>query len=129
MKRWLILILLVTTLAIPAPGCGAYTYTDSEQTIQVWVGNEFIIALGANPTTGYGWQESYDTAMLELVERKYVAEETDEELAGAGGIEYFRFRALERGETQITLDYQRSREETVIEQRVFTVTIHDNDLN
>ena len=58
-----------------------------------------------------------------------VAEETDEELVGAGGIEYFRFRALERGETQITLDYQRSGEETGTEQRVFNVTIYDNDLN
>ena len=54
-------------------GCvgGVKTYTDSGQTIEIDVDQQFVIALGSNPTTGYGWQVDYDKSMLELVESKY----------------------------------------------------------
>ncbi len=125
MKRLFTLVLLVLMLAILVPGCGGgvETYTDSGQAITVKVGQEFIIALGSNLTTGYGWQESYDPVMLKLVEKKYVPDETEEELVGAGGVEYFRFRALKPGSTRITLDYQRPWEGVSAEQKVFAVNI------
>lgn len=125
MKRLVTLASLVVILAILVPACGGSveTYTDSGQAITVKVGQEFVIALGSNLTTGYSWQESYDTLMLKLVEKKYVSDETEEELVGAGGVEYFRFRALKQGNTQITLDYQRPWEGTSEDQKVFTVNI------
>jgi len=65
------------------------TYTDSGQAINIGVNQEFVIALGSNPTTGYGWQESYDETMLRLVEKKYKpGEEAEEGAVGAGGVEY-----------------------------------------
>lgn len=131
MKKLLIIdaaALLVAVLIICLlSGCvGVETYTDSGQTIDIGVGQQFVIALGSNPTTGYGWQESYDETMLELVggEPTYEAEETDEDIVGAGGVEYFRFQALEKGETTITLVYRQPWEGGGIgETKVFTINI------
>jgi len=39
-------------------------YGDPAQTIEVKVGQEFIIALDENPTTGYAWQEEFDDSFL-----------------------------------------------------------------
>jgi len=100
------------------------TYTDSGQTIDIGVGQQFVIALGSNLTTGYSWQESYDETMLELVKWNY-EEEPEEGVVGAGGVEYFRFKALEEGETEITLTYKQTWEEPTPQDltKVFTVNI------
>jgi inhibitor of cysteine peptidase len=116
-------VLIICLLA----GCvEVKTYTDSGQTIDIGAGQQFVIALGSNPTTGYSWQESYDETMLELVggEPTYEAEETDEDIVGAGGVEYFRFKALKEGETEITLTYKQPWAGGGIgETKVFTVNI------
>jgi len=123
------LLILVAVVAISlAAGCvgGVKTYTDSGQTIDIGVNQEFVIALGSNPTTGYGWQESYEENILELVEKTYkLGEEAEQGLVGAGGVEYFRFKALNTGETEITLVYKRPWEEPTPQDvtKVFTVNI------
>jgi inhibitor of cysteine peptidase len=125
MKRaWLLVAVLILVLVA---GCTVVeTYDDEGQEIDIDVGKEFVIALGSNPTTGYSWQADFDEAMLELVsgEPTYEADETDEPVMGAGGVEYFRFLALEVGETEITLTYERPWEDgDPVETKVFTVTI------
>jgi len=124
-KKLLICGVLVSALMVSLLACcgGVQTYTDSSQTIDIGVNQEFVIALDSNPTTGYGWQESYDENMFELVEKTY--EEAEQDLVGAGGVEYFRFKALETGETEITLVYTREWEEPTPEDitEVFTVSI------
>ena len=124
MKRLLILVTVSVLTVCSVTGCvgEVKTYTDSGQTIDIGVGQEFVIALGSNRTTGYGWQESYDESMLRLVEKTY-EEETEEDVVGAGGIEYFRFRTLEAGETEVTLTYKRAAEEEFYEQKIFTINI------
>ena len=123
------LLILVAVVAISlAAGCvgGVKTYTDSGHTIDIGVNQEFVIALGSNPTTGYGWQESYDENILELVEKTYkLGKEAEQGLVGAGGVEYFRFKALNTGETEITLVYKRPWEEPTPQDvtKVFTVNI------
>jgi len=123
--RLLILVTVAVLTICSVAGCvgEVKTYTDSGQTIDIGVGQEFVIALGSNRTTGYGWQESYDENMLRLVEKTY-EEETEEDVVGAGGIEYFRFRTLEAGETEITLVYKQPWEGGGIgETKVFTINI------
>ena len=109
MKRLLILVAVVVTCLVA--GC---------------VGQIFVIAIGSNPTTGYSWQESYDENMLELVEKTYEpGKEIKQGMVGAGGVEYFRFKAVKRGETEITLVYKRPWEEPTPQDvtKVFTVSI------
>ena len=126
MKKLLILVAVVVAATSLVMGCvgEVNTYTDSGQTISIGVNQEFIIALGSNPTTGYGWQASYDKAMLKMDEKTYEQSETAEEgMVGAGGIEYFPFKALKKGRTEITMTYKREWEEEGIDQKVFTVNI------
>ena len=122
MKKLLILMLIAAALTVAGCIGVAETYTDPGQTVDIGINQEFVIALGSNPTTGYSWQESHDQTMLELLEKSY-REEAKEGVVGAGGIEYFRFKALKAGETEITLTYQRPWEEEVLDQKVFTVEI------
>lgn len=127
MKRVLILVaVVVLTLGLVAGCVGVKTYKDVGENIDISVGQEFIIALGSNPTTGYSWQASYDETMLELVggESTYEPEETDEKVVGAGGTEFFRFKALAAGEIEITMTYAQHWEGgNVGETKVFTGTI------
>ena len=123
MKRFLVLVL--TLIVCFMAGCygGAKTYTDESKTITVGVEQEFVIALDSNPTTGYDWEETHDESMLALVEDKYEPDEKAEGLVGAGGTQYFRFIALKKGNTEITLVYKRSWETESAEEKVFNVSI------
>jgi len=125
-KRLLMLVTVTLVVISLVAGCvgEVKTYTDSGQAISIGVDQEFVIALGSNPTTGYGWQESQDETMLELVEKTYKpGEKAEQGVVGAGGVEYFRFKALKTGKTEITLVYKRPGEEEALEQKVFTVGI------
>jgi inhibitor of cysteine peptidase len=123
-----LLILMLIAAALTVAGCigVAKTYDDPGQDINIGVNQEFIIALGSNPSTGYSWQASYDETSLELVggESEY-KEEATEGVVGAGGIEYFRFKALKTGQTEITMTYQQPWEGGDIgETKVFTVYVN-----
>ena len=115
MKRLLLAAALALPLVLLLPGCAAETYTDSGQTIDIGQGQEFVIALGSNPTTGYSWQANFDESLLEP------GKESQEGLVGAGGIEYFKFKALGKGQSEITLLYKRPWEEENIDQKLFTI--------
>ena len=126
MKRFLIPVAVVVIATSLMTGCveAVKTYIDSGQAIDISVNQEFVIAIGANPTTGYDWEVSLDETILELVEKTYKpAEEAEHEIVGAGGVDYFRFKALKAGEAEIIMVYKRSWEEEGIEQKVFTVNI------
>ncbi len=87
---------------------GLKTYSDSNQIIEISVRQEFVIALISNITTGHSWQVSHDQNMLELVEKIYEQNPNPQGLLGVGGVEYFRFKALNKGETEITFIYRQS---------------------
>ena len=128
MKKFLMLVAVAMVATCWLTGCveEVKTYTDSGQTIDIGVNQEFIIAIGANPTTGYDWEASLDETMLEMGEKTYKpAEEAEYEIVGAGGVDYFPFKALKAGETEITMVYKRSWEEPTSqdETKVFTVNI------
>ena len=126
MKRLLLLITIAVVATCLLAGCVGEikTYTDSGRTIDIGVNQEFVIALGSNPTTGYSWQGSRDETMLELVEKTYKpGGEAKQGAVGAGGVEYFRFKALKTGKTEVTLVYKRPWEEDIVDQKVFIVNI------
>jgi len=124
MKKLLIVAAVVAIFLVAGCAGGIKTYTDPEQTINISVNQEFIIALDSNPTTGFTWHRSHDATILELIEKTYEpSEEAEQGLIGAGGTEYFRFKALKAGKTEITMVYKRPWEEEIIDQKVFTVNI------
>ena len=124
MSRFLVLVTALV-LALLIVGCkvAAETYTDPGRTITVGRGEQFLIALGSNPTTGYGWQAGYDENMLKLVAKTYEPSDKPKGVLGTGGIEFFRFQALKPGETRVDIVYKRPWEEQSIAQKSFLVII------
>jgi len=128
-KKLLILAAVVAILLVTGCVGGDKPYTNPEQTISTSVNQEFVITLASNPTTGYGWQASYDETMVELVETRYEIPEMEKHervkqgIVGGGGVEYFRFQALKAGKTEITLVYKHPWEEESLYQEAFTVNI------
>ena len=127
MKKLLPLMGLILAASLVV-GCSStvQAYTDPEVTIDAGADDEFVvlIALESNPTTGYSWEASYDETRLELVEETYeLGEYAEQGLVGAGGTELFRFKALKSGDAKITMDYKRSWETEILEQKVFIVEV------
>ena len=127
MKKLVILlvasILVVSLIGGCGGGAGATCIIDPMETISTNVGQEFVIALDSNPTTGYNWEEHHDDSLLSLVDDEYKPDEKAAGLVGAGGTQYFQFKALKTGETIIIVTYKRSWEEGYAEQKVFNVDI------
>lgn len=79
--------------------------TDPTQLITVQAGKPFDIVLPSNSSTGYRWKlvEDLDANLIELVGQDYLAQQPV--LAGSGGVDVWTFRAVNTGETKITLGY------------------------
>jgi predicted secreted protein len=125
MKKCWPLLISVLALLLQAGCIGGEikTYTASDKTM-VKVNQEFMIILGANPSTGYDWVASYDETMVKLVSQTYQPNDTRQgQIVGAGGMDTLRFKALKAGEAEITLDYKRSGDEQPADHRVSKVTI------
>jgi inhibitor of cysteine peptidase len=97
-------------------------YTGKHRDITVRVGEEFVIALEGNPTTGYAWEAHYDSSMLQLVDRAFSANGPG---IGSGGVERFRLKALTAGDTQLELIYKRAWETITTEDVVFHVHVNN----
>ncbi|MBI2288261.1 MAG: protease inhibitor I42 family protein [Chloroflexi bacterium] len=126
MKRFWLLLMVALVVALPVAGClgEVKTYADSGQTISIGVDKEFIVVLGSIPSTGYSWHASYDTSVIKLVDKRYeMDKQAGERVIGAGGVEFFRFRALKKGETRITMTYKREWEEKIVDEKLFTIKV------
>lgn len=123
MKRFLVLVAVLAICLVTGCIGEVKSYDDPGQTIDIGVNQEFVIALGSNPTTGYSWQASYDGTMIELVKKTY-KEEAKEGLVGAGGVECFQFKALKSARTIITMVYKKLWEESTPQDLTKVFTIH-----
>jgi predicted secreted protein len=128
MKKLLVVVLAcVALLTVVLSGCtgSAKAFTESSQVINTGVNQEITIALGSNITTGYSWQPDYDTNALNLVETTYKEQDnTGKQIVGASGTEYFTFKALVKGETEVTFTYQRPWEQASAQDQTMVFTIN-----
>ncbi len=111
MKRPIISILIILAiLSALLSGCSSSVKanTDPGKVINTGVDKEFTIALGSNITTGYSWLPEFDASILSLSETEYRAKDTTgKQIVGAGGTQYFHFKALKSGDTQVKFTYYR----------------------
>ena len=91
-------------------------------TIETKNGENFSVILEANLTTGYEWMVDFDSAYVELIDKKYVP--VFPELIGSGGEEIFEFLAKKSGTIEITFFYSRPWESIQpIEKRGYEIII------
>jgi inhibitor of cysteine peptidase len=95
-------------------------YTASDRVISVRVGDDFVVVLAANPTTGYQWEPHFGAALIQLIERVLAASGSG---IGSGGTERFRFRALGPGDGELRMTYRRPWETAPAQELVFELHI------
>ena len=96
-------------------------YTDPIQGIEIGIGEQFIIALESNPTTGYEWEVDFDGSFLKLRQSDFTPAKSG--LTGAGGEQRFTFEGVKAGKTEVALTYKRQWEQDFADQKVFVVSI------
>ncbi|MFA5439252.1 protease inhibitor I42 family protein [Dehalococcoides sp.] len=126
MKKFAGLILsLVCAFSLAFSGCSAQvkTYTADDTLIECHTGDEFIVALTSNPSTGYSWDFESVSSKIYLVEKTYTPDNADTALVGSGGTEYFRFRALDKEQTELWFYYSRPWDAVPLETLVINLKV------
>ena len=83
--------------------------------LSLQVGQQFILRLPSNPTTGFRWllRDSAPQVLQSLGPEVYSNPE-DEGLVGSAGISTWRFKVAKAGEGQLALTYERPWEVGVV---------------
>ena len=112
---------LIEDAPVPVPPVLPVLVQDATM-IELRVGDTHTIGLESNPTTGYSWQVGFEfnENLLELVDQSY---EQVSNLVGAGGKEFFIFRALAHGMVEFSFDYKRPWEDEVLKTERFIFNI------
>ena len=124
-KTFFLAILIGVILIIT--GCGSQqtklTAADNGRQLEVKAGQQFIIELEGNPSTGYTWEtKDLDAGMFQQIgDAKFTS--ANPGLAGASGTLSLTFEAIQAGTTTLTLVYHRSWETNVEPINTFTVTV------
>ena len=125
MKKIFTALLLVVLLA--ACSSKSTKPTNPESMIGAHVGEEFTIILESNPTTGYHWQlmpGALDETKVQFVSNDYQSTSAPG-LVGGGGVETWKFKAVQPGDVQVMLGYYPPSNTPTDPERTetFTVTI------
>ena len=113
-------------LALFAAGCSlplTQEFADPNQPIVVKAGEEFVITLDSNATTGYRWELSNqpDEKVVSLVNHEYQGSGLP--VPGSGGQEHWTFHAVGPGQTEIGLIYRRENQPGNFPPTTFSVTV------
>jgi inhibitor of cysteine peptidase len=112
MKYLFCALFLLATL-VAAAGCGPapsevkLTDQDNGSQVNLRPGQNLIVELAANPTTGYEWALAADpdAAVLKVLGHEYKAPASSR--VGAGGTDTWRFQAAGSGQVTLKLVYRR----------------------
>lgn len=87
---------------------------------EIVVGDELVIRLPENRTTGYFWSVRDLGDELELCGDEFAPESSG---PGTAEVHLFRIRAVRPGRTEVVLDHARDWEKTPVERRNVRVTV------
>ena len=110
------LSLILLTACVQTPS--SITLEQKQQNkcpLSLQVGQQFILRLPSNPTTGFRWllRDSAPQVLQSLGPEVYSNPE-DEGLVGSAGISTWRFKVAKAGEGQLALTYERPWEVGVV---------------
>lgn len=102
--------LAVCCVGMLVGGCGSegVTFTDPGTVFEVDPGDEFVIVLEENRTTGFAWAIEVEPPSYVVRPVMDAHRESDTDLVGAPGIREFTFEAVGEGTAVIQLWYVRS---------------------
>jgi inhibitor of cysteine peptidase len=135
-KILLLIIMCVTTLSVSSctvtsveyhveltcdqfAGNAKYIYTSE---IAMEVGDKIVLELCSNQTTGFKWDYEMTTEdIVDEIDYKYIAPE--EGVVGAPGMESWTFKAVQKGTTQIKMEYSQPWEGGTKAEHTYTLTV------
>lgn len=81
---------------------------NNAQELKLQPGQTIIISLASNPTTGFSWSlsDNWDKKVLSAIGEEYLSQ-GQPSLVGQGGHQIFKFKALQKGKTELNLVYAR----------------------
>jgi len=129
MVHRILFVIVLAAVLVPTAGCGSkqieVTSVDNGKNIKVKVGEQIVVVLEGNPSTGYIWEaKDLDASMIQQVgETEFKSSNSNPGFAGAGGTLTLKFRALKVGTTSLTLVYHRPWETDVKPLSSFTTII------
>jgi len=98
-------------------------YIDNREAITVHSGDRYVIALNANPTTGYGWRVA-DESTITPDGEGFIPIDGSSSMLGSGGIDYFVFIAGKAGQESAIFLYSRPWESVVpLDKKTFTLLV------
>jgi inhibitor of cysteine peptidase len=115
-------VLIIVTACSPAKPVNL-TSADKGSQVNVQVGDQIVISLDGNPSTGYTWEtQGLDSTIIQQVgEATFVSSNTG--LVGSGGTLTLTFKALKAGTVPLNLVYHRPWETGVAPVDTFAVTV------
>jgi inhibitor of cysteine peptidase len=128
MFRTIRLIVISITLLMACAACGRSTQgiTITEQqagkTVELKNGDDFVVTLEGNPTTGYTWEMApTENAIVQVVGEPGFQQ--DNNLLGSPGKITLHFKAIQAGEQTLTLIYHRPWEKDTPPLQTFELTV------
>ena len=132
-------IVIVLGMLMVLAGCGPVYNADAAKSeevdlsvkdhgsqIEVDVAQSLVLTLESNPTTGFRWElvGLEDAVLQPMGDAEFkVASELDPPPPGTGGVEIYRFEAVDAGETLLELVYRRPWEEGVEPLETFSIRV------
>jgi inhibitor of cysteine peptidase len=100
--------------------------SDNGSEVALSIGDQLIVTLDSNATTGYSWNLSAisDASVIVKVSDEYVAPTSTPPLMGQGGQEAWTFEALAAGTANISMKYIRSWETEAEPAETFEITVN-----
>ena len=117
-------MLPTTTPPISTPTSGEVRLgaNDNSGQVELYRGQDLVISLDGNPTTGYTWEVTEINAKV-LRQVGKIEFQQESELLGASGMQILRFEAVGTGQTSLKLIYHRSWEKGVEPVKIFTLQV------
>lgn len=135
-----IIAFFISILAMLGINIGGNEETTEKTTPVITIVNEaeehsLEVALKGNITTGYDWYAEIEVdgdctgKVISSVSDKYVTDNHDEGVVGAGGTHYFTFKAESEGQARITFTYLRPFEDSLPAETVVVDVTVDGSLD
>lgn len=120
-------VLLAAGVALAVVGCSSPGPTtlgenDNGTAITAKTGQQVVVELPSNPTTGFMWVVAESGPLTQVGEAAYESP-AKPGVVGAGGTETFTFKAERAGSGKLTLEYRRPWEKDVAAEDIWSVTV------